>query len=600
MTPMFSGMRSVPARKSLRLRLLLLSIVVEVVMLTLLVANSVRLIHDHLARNTTVQLEAQQASFNIALAGLLAARDYASIQSVLDGWGNIHSITYMAVEDSVGRVVAATGMKATDPLPSPDRGLDGESGVYNGAFDITYLNQRYGRAHYGLDTAFIGVARRELLQQSLGIAIVEIVLTVALLTAIGFWLTRHLELLARASLKVADGDFSQRLDVDGEDEIAVLTRTFNVMSGAVEARISELKDSERRFRAIADYTYSWENWFDSNGRLRWVNPAVERIVGYSPQVCHGMAGFPLPMVVEQDRDRVADCLEKARCGESGDDVQFRVRAFDGQILWVAMSWQPIFDPSGAPLGSRSSIRDITAQKQSADLLIEAKAELERMLFAASHDLQEPIREIQAYSQRLQREFAADLPERAQTTITTIADGAAQMNLLVGGLVKFSRSNRPKTAFSPVAVRNVVDQAIADCRNAAPGVDASFEIGDLPSVPGDAVLLFIVFESLIGNALKFHRPGVAPIIRIYAVEQDGGWRIDVADNGIGIPSEYLESVLRPFARLHSRAKFPGAGLGLASAARIAGLHGGRLWLDSVPDKGTTAHLWLPSAGLNPGN
>ena len=163
------------------MRLLLASIVIETVMLTLLVANGARLIHDHLVRNTQVRLEAQEASFNIALASQLAERDYASLQSILDGWGAIRSVSYMVVTNSADKVVAATGWKASDPLPTPDPGLSAASVLYNGAFDITYLGQRYGRAHYGLDTSFLGEAQRELLQQSVGTAVTEVVLTLGLL-----------------------------------------------------------------------------------------------------------------------------------------------------------------------------------------------------------------------------------------------------------------------------------------------------------------------------------------------------------------------------------------------------------------------------------
>ena len=107
------------------------------------------------------------------------------------------------------------------------------------------------------------------------------------------------------------------------------------------------------------------------------------------------------------------------------------------------------------------------------------------------------------------------------------------------------------------------------------------------------MLLILFENVIGNAVKFVRPEVAPVVTISATPEDQGWRVDVADNGIGIEPQDLETVIRPFSRLHSRSTFPGAGLGLASAQKVARLHGGRLWLDSVAGQGTTVHLWLPN-------
>lgn len=580
--------------QSLRLRLLLVSVVVEVVMLTLLVANGARLIRDHLVRNTSLRMEAQEASFNTTLAAQLAERDYASIQSVLDGWVASRSITYMVVVDATERVVAATGRAASEPLPSPDSKLDDEAALHHGAFDITFLGQRYGHAHYGLDTAFLGEARRELIQQSVGIAVAEVILTLGLLAAIGYWLTRHLGLLTRASLRVAQGDFSLQPETGGQDEIAVLTRAFNTMASAVDSRISELDESQRRFRAIADYTYAWENWFDVDGKLRWVNPAVERVTGYTATDCHAMIGFPLPLVAEEDRVAMTAHLESAKSGGSGHDVEFRLRRRDGGMIWAAMSWQPIFDQTGAPLGSRSSIRDIDLQKRSADLLVEAKSELERMLFAASHDLQEPIRYILSYSQQLTRELGPNLTERAQASVQIIQDSAEQMKLLVKGLVSFNRSTRSMAIFTSVDLNAVIGQAVTECRSIVGAGASAFEIAPLPSVHGDPTLLLILFENVIGNAVKFARPDVMAKVTISATAEENGWRIDIGDNGIGIHVADLDTVIRPFSRLHSRTTFPGAGLGLASAQKVAHMHGGRLWLDSVAGEGTTVHLWLPAA------
>ena len=577
---------------SLRLRLLLVSVVIEMVMLSLLVANGARLIHDHLVRNTLTRVAAQEASFNITLAGQLAERDYASAQSVIEGWRASNSITYMVVEDASGREIAATGRKASDSLPAPDPLLNDNALVYNGSFEIQYLGQRYGRAQYGLDTAFLGEAQRQLIAQSVGIAVTEVVLTLGLLAIIGYWLTRHLALLTRASLRVAGGDFSQRLQPKGGDEIAVLTQAFNTMSDAVDSRISELEDSQRRFRAIADYTHAWENWFDVDGRLRWVNPAVSRITGYTVQQCHGMEAFPLPLVVEDDRAAMAAHLEDAKAGGSGQDVEFRLLRRDGETIWAAMSWQPIFDQDGNPLGSRSSIRDIDLQKRSADLLVDAKSELERMLFAASHDLQEPVRYVLSYAQKLERALSSDLSEDARNSLKVIRDSADQMSLLVKGLANYNRSTRPMATFGQVDLKALVERAAAECCTRAGDRAIRFEVGPLPSIHGDPAMLLILFENIIGNAVKFSRPDVVPVVQLSAQVEDAGWRIDITDNGIGIEAGDLQTVIRPFSRLHSRSVYPGAGLGLASAQKVARMHDGRLWLDSVEGQGTTVHLWFP--------
>ena len=148
------------------------------------------------------------------------------------------------------------------------------------------------------------------------------------------------------------------------------------------------------------------------------------------------------------------------------------------------------------------------------------------------------------------------------------------------------------SFGRVDLKSLVDRAAAECCLRAGDRVISFEVGPLPSIHGDPAMLLILFENIIGNAVKFSHTDVTPVVRISARLDGAGWRIDVADNGIGIESQDLQTVIRPFSRLHSRSAYPGAGLGLASALKVARMHDGRLWLDSAPGQGTTVHLWFP--------
>ncbi len=124
-----------------------------------------------------------------------------------------------------------------------------------------------------------------------------------------------------------------------------------------------LRESEERFRAIADYGYDWENWFDPNGRLLWVNPSVFRLTGYTADECLTIADFPLPLVHEEDRGTIRRAHDGALRGESANDIGFRICCKDGSTKWVAVSYQPICDAAGSSLGYRSSIRDITRRRQ---------------------------------------------------------------------------------------------------------------------------------------------------------------------------------------------------------------------------------------------
>ena len=130
--------------------------------------------------------------------------------------------------------------------------------------------------------------------------------------------------------------------------------------------------TDQCFRAIANYTYDWEVWVGPPGRILWTNPAVQRVTGYSIKEIMAMPDYPVSLVYEQDRKRIDKAFRSALKGSTGNDVQFRITRKDGKVIWVEMSWQPIYDDSGSSLGHRESIRDITARKEAEEALEKAK------------------------------------------------------------------------------------------------------------------------------------------------------------------------------------------------------------------------------------
>lgn len=139
--------------------------------------------------------------------------------------------------------------------------------------------------------------------------------------------------------------------------------------------------TDQCFRAIANYTYGWEVWVGPTNRVLWTNPAVERVTGYSIKELMAMSDYPTPVVYEEDRDRMDRAYRSALKGSTGNDVEFRIERKDGEIIWAAISWQPIYDDKGNSLGHRESIRDITARKEAEQALEKAEQEKETELQA---------------------------------------------------------------------------------------------------------------------------------------------------------------------------------------------------------------------------
>jgi signal transduction histidine kinase len=227
----------------------------------------------------------------------------------------------------------------------------------------------------------------------------------------------------------------------------------------------------------------------------------------------------------------------------------------------------------------------------------SNAELEQFAYVASHDLQEPLRKVASFCQLLEKRYRDKLDERGLKYIDFAVDGAKRMQVLINDLLTFSRVGRASDVLEPVPLDVPLNAATTALSAVIEETSAVIEHpGSLPEVMGDATLLGMLWQNLIGNAIKFRAADRTPVIRITADEQpDGGWRIGVADNGIGVPAEFAEKVFVIFQRLHARDAYPGTGIGLALCKRIVEQHGGEMFLDTTYSGGTRMYFTLPAPG-----
>jgi signal transduction histidine kinase len=237
---------------------------------------------------------------------------------------------------------------------------------------------------------------------------------------------------------------------------------------------------------------------------------------------------------------------------------------------------------------------------SVEELARSNQDLEQFAYVASHDLQEPLRMVAAYTELLAEKYKGRLDEQADKYIRYAVDGATRMQTLIQDLLAFSRAGRREMEMGETDCNTVVDLALLNLEAAVRDTGAQIVRGQLPTVPGNSAQLGQVFQNIVGNAIKFHGPE-PPSIGIFADRIGDEWLFSVADNGIGVAPDRRADVFTAFTRLHTREEYPGNGIGLAICKKIIERHNGRIWVESGPGGGASFKFALPAQsnhGKNP--
>jgi signal transduction histidine kinase len=229
--------------------------------------------------------------------------------------------------------------------------------------------------------------------------------------------------------------------------------------------------------------------------------------------------------------------------------------------------------------------------QQAEALARSNADLEQFAYAASHDLQEPLRAVSSYMQLLGERYRGQLDAGADKFIGRSIDAADRMRTLIDELLEYARLTTRSESFRPVDCSAVVDQVLENLKVAVQETGAEITRDVLPTVTAEPTQLARLFQNLLSNAVKFR--GDAPArIHISAEPSQGGWRFAVRDSGIGIAPEDADRIFLVFQRLHTRTEYPGTGMGLAICKKIVEHHGGRIWVESLSGKGSTFYFTIP--------
>jgi len=291
-------------------------------------------------------------------------------------------------------------------------------------------------------------------------------------------------------------------------------------------------------------------------------------------------------------ERLRDGAERIGRG----DLNHRIDAIHqdeiGQVAkafnHMATELQDLYGDLEQKIAERTELLEEQAQE-----LARSNAELAQFAYIASHDLQEPLRMIANYLEIIHHRYHGRLDSDADDFIDYAVDGAQRMQQLIRDLLAYSRVGTRRQVFDQVDLRQVVNQVLDDLQMTRHDWSAKIQVNPLPQVLGDATQLGQLLQNLLTNALKFCQKE-NPVIDIQAIFETGSrdWVVAVHDNGIGIEPEYFERIFLIFQRLHTRSEYPGTGIGLAICKKIVERHGGRIWVESAPQEGTTFYFTLP--------
>jgi PAS domain S-box-containing protein len=362
---------------------------------------------------------------------------------------------------------------------------------------------------------------------------------------------------------------------------------------------THLAQMEGRYRGLLEAAPDAMVVVNQAGEIVLLNVQAEKQFGYSRDELVGQQvkniipeGFAERLIADGTRT-AAEALAQ----QIGTGIELNGRRRDGSEFPIEIMLSPLESAEGILV--TAAIRDITERKKSEEHLVKTVGELKRsndelqqFAYVSSHDLQEPLRMVTSYTQLLAGRYKGRLDSDADEFIAFAVDGCNRMQGLIKDLLAYSRAGTNGKVLHEVSAENALKEALANLRATIDQSSAVVTHDALPAIRTDETQLTQVFQNLVGNAIKYHGTEV-PQVHVSATKNGGNeWTFSVRDNGLGIDPQYFDRIFILFQRLHGRDEFEGTGIGLAICKKILERLGGRIWVESQPEKGSTFYFALP--------
>lgn len=357
-----------------------------------------------------------------------------------------------------------------------------------------------------------------------------------------------------------------------------------------------LRTSEQKLMGLLESAPDAVVIADKHGKIIIINNQTEKLFGWTKDE---LIGKEVELLIPQrfqkhHPEHRNNFLKDPKVRGMGVGLALFGKKKNGEEFPVEISLSPMQTSDGLIVSS--AIRDITdrkkIEKKLEDYTIELEnknKEIEQFAFLASHDLQEPLRTISNYANLFEKQYKNKLDNNADEYLSYITDGTHRMQSLINDLLEYSRIGRDNSIIE-MNCNTILEEVIKDLSSSIKNSDTDIKSEQLPIINGYSDLKSL-FQNLISNAIKFRKKNTQPIIHITVKSKDKEWLFAIKDNGIGIDNIYQDKLFKIFQRLHTKEEYPGTGIGLAQCKKIVELHGGKIWIESEPEKGSIFYFTI---------